>query len=245
MVSWKELKARVKQDFRFSGQELQGILVGVLVSGFVFSFRHWGGEQFELVEGLKNLVLMIIAAGLSFFGHIAPQKIYALSAGYQMEFKSWWAGIVVMLVLAFISAGNLTLILAGGATTSFMVRQRLGKFRYGYSQEEQAIIGLWGVLGSLIMAALFRIFDYFIPGVLFFEQGMMISLILAICSLLPIPWLEGLNIFFGARGIYFVAIIVVLVTALLLLWGGGIGLLVGIIGGLLAGGIAILYGSEV
>jgi len=135
--------------------------------------------------------------------------------------------------------------LAGAATVSFMVRHRLGQFRYGYSMEEQAIIGLWGVLGSLIMALLFRIFDFFIPGTLFFEKGLMISLVFAICSVLPIPKLEGLNIFFGARGMYYLAIVVVVISVLLLLFGGGLGLLLGIIIGLVAGGVALAYSSEV
>jgi hypothetical protein len=244
MVSFKELVVRTKQHFRFSKQELQGIAAGILITGFIFSFRYWGMEEFDLSHGLKNLFLTIIAAGIGFFGHIAPQKLYALSCGYRIEFKTWWAGILIALVLAFISLGNFTLVLAGGAAISFVVRQRLGEFRYGYSMEEQAIVGLWGVLGSLIIAALFRVFSLFLPEVLFFERGMMISLIFAICSVLPLPKLEGLSIFFGSRGIYFISVAVVLIVTLLLLLGGGWGLLLGIILGLIAGGIAILYGSE-
>ena len=245
MVSFKELKSRIKQHFRFSKQELTGIIIGILVTGFIFSFKHWGIEEFDLVYGLKNLFLITVAAAISFFGHISCQKLYALSAGYKVEFKTWWAGIIIALVLGFISIGNFTLVLAGGVGLSFMVRQRLGQFRYGYSVAEQAVTGLWGILGSLIFAALFRIGNYFLPEVLFFEQGLMISLIFAICSVLPIPGLDGLNIFFGSRGMYLVSVVIVLLSTLLLLWGGGWGLLLGIILGLIAGGIAILWGSEI
>lgn len=245
MVSFKELKSRIKKHFRFSKQELQGLIIGVLVTGFIFSFKHWGIEEFDLVYGLKSLFLTIIAAGISFFGHVMPQKIYALSSGYQAEFKTWWAGIVIALVLCFISIGNLTLVLAGGMVLSFMVRQRLGEFRYGYGTVEQAITGLWGILGSLIFAALFRIGTLLAENNLFFKNGLMISLIFAICSALPIPGLDGLNIFFGSREIYFIGVIVVILSTLLLLWGGGWGLLLGIILGLIAGGIAILWGSEI
>lgn len=244
MTSFKELTSRIKQHFRFSGQELPGILVGILVTGFIFSFKHWGAETFDFGYGLKNLFLTTIAAGISFLGHIAPQKIYALSCGYRAEFKTWWAGVLIALVLGFITLGNFTLVLAGGIMLSFMARQRLGEFRYGYSLTEQAVAGLWGVFGSLIFAALFRIGNYFLPEALFFERGLMISLIFAICSVLPIPKLEGLNIFFGSRGTYMVGVIIVVLTTLLLLWGGGWGLLLGIILGLIAGGIATLWGSE-
>ena len=245
MVSFKELKARWRQFFRFSKQELYGIIGGILITGFIFSFRLWGGETFDWAVGLRNFLLTTLAAAISFFGHISCQKLYALSAGYIAEFKTWWAGLLIALVLAFVSVGHLTLVLAGTVSLVFMVKQRLGQFRYGYSVEERAITGLWGILGSLIFAALFRIGNLFWPEAVFFERGLMISLIFAICSVLPLPWLEGLNIFFGSRGIYWVSVVVVLGATLLLLWGGVWGLVFGIVMGLVIGGIAILYGSEI
>ena len=245
MVSFKELVARIGKYFRFSQQELIGLIVGTLVVGFIFSFRNWGDGGFDLLLGLRNFSVVVLAAGLSLFGRVACQKIYALSIGYQMEFRTWWVGLGIMLVLVFLSAGYLTLVLAGGAWLAFMTRQRLGSFRYGHNYEEQAIVGLWGILGSLIMAGAFRVGDYFLPGVLFFEKGMMISVIFAICTVLPIPRMEGLSIFFGARGIYWLSLAIVLVGTMLLLFGGGLGLLIGIILGLLAAGIAILWGSEI
>lgn len=244
MVSWAELVSRLKQFFRFSHQELQGIIAGVLVTGFIFSFRSWGVGSFDWLYGLKNLFLAIIAAGISFFGHIGPQKFYGLSVGLKVEFKTWWLGMLIALVLCFASLGNLTVVLAGGAWISFMVRHRLGEFRYGYKHNEQAIIGMWGVFGSLISAALFRIGNYYLPEVLFFERGLMISLVFALCSVLPLPSLEGLAIFFGSRGIYYVTVVVAVVGALLLLWGGGWGLLIGIILGLIVGGYSWLAVSS-
>jgi hypothetical protein len=245
MVSFKELKARVKQHFRFSKPELQGLILAVLITGFIFSFKDWGMGEFNLVYGLKSLLITIFAAAISFLGHVGCQKLYALSLGYNAEFKVWWIGVIAALVIAFVSLGSFPLVLAGGVTLSFMVRQRLGEFRYGPGLAEQAVTGLWGVLGSLIFAALFRVGNYFLPEVMFFEKGLMISLIFAICSVLPLPKLDGLSIFFGLRGIYYISLVVVLVSTLLLLFGGGIGLLVFITFGLIAGGIAILYGSEV
>ncbi len=245
MVSSKELWSRWKKHFRFSRQELQGLILAVLITGFIFSFKDWGLEEFDLAYGLKSLLITIFAAAVSFLGHVGCQKLYALSSGYNAEFKVWWIGVVAALVIAFISLGSFPLVLAGGVTLSFMVRQRLGEFRYGHGLTEQAITGLWGVLGSLIFAALFRIGNYFLPEVMFFEKGLMISLIFAICSVLPLPKLGGLSIFFGSRGIYYISLVVVLASTLLLLFGGGTGLLVGIILGLVAGGVAILYGSEI
>lgn len=245
MVSFEELKARIRDFFRFSRQELQGLMVAILVAGFIFSFRYWGGEQFDLVMGMRNWFWVTLAAVIAFLGQVGAQKIYALSAGYEAEFKAWWAGILISLALCFVSLGHVTLILAGSYSLSMMVRQRLGQFRYGYSMAEQAIVGLWGILGSLIVACLFRLGSYFFPTILFFERGLMLSLILAICSVLPLPGLNGLNIFFGARGIYYISLVVVVAAALLLLLGGGWGLVLGIVLGLGAAVVAMLWGSEI
>src|SRR3989339_168465 len=236
MVSFKEQVARIKKEFNFNHNELSGLIIGMIVFGFIFSFKYWGTQKFDWIYGLKNLVLITLAAGISLFAHVAPQKIYALSLGYKVEFRTWWLGILISLVFAFATFGNLTLVLAGSASAVFMVRHRLGQFRYGFQIEEQALIAFWGVLGSLIMAMGFRIGNYFFSQTLFFERGMIICLIFAICSVLPIPRLEGLNIFFGSREIYGIAVVTVLITTLLLLLGGGWGLLLLIILGILIGG---------
>lgn len=219
--------------------------MGIAVTGFIFSFKHWGIERFDWLFGLENFFLTTLAAAIAYFGHIAPQKIYALSCGYQAEFKTWWLGLVIALVLCFISAGSLTLVLAGNVGLIFMVRLRLGQFRYCYRHEDQAVAGLWGILGSLIIAMIFQIFNLAFPENLFFEEGVIISLIYAICSVFPLPQLDGLNIFAGWKIYYTLAIIAVLISTLLLLFGGWPGLVIGITAGLIFGGITLLWRSEI
>lgn len=245
MVSFNELKDRIKNHFRFSKQELTGLLVAVLSVGFIFSFRNWGGDQFNLFSGLMNFLFTVIATSIAFFIPIAFQKIYALSVGYKAEFRTWWIGILIALVLCFVSVGYLTVVLIGGMTSSFVTKQRLGQFRYGTSTEEQGMIGFWSPLGSIISAGLFALFHHLLPKILFFEKGMMISLIFAICSILPIPRLEGLVIFFGSRGTYLMTILMVLAVTLLLILSGLLGTIIGIIIGLSIGSYFILIGSEV
>ena len=244
MANILELINRVKKDFRFSQQELVGLGVLVLVTGFIFSFKNWGADTFNLLIGLKNFLITTLAALVGFLAHVGPQKIYSLGEGYKAEFKIWWVGPIIALVLCFITAGNLTLILAGGMFMSFMVRQRLGEFRYGYNLEQQAVTAFWGIYGLIIVATLFRIGTSYFPQVLFFQKGLMICLILAICALLPIPGLNGLNLFFGSRMIYYFTIVLVVVVALLFWLGGTIGLWVAIIGQVIGDGYYLLAVSS-
>ena len=65
MVSFKEQVARIKKEFNFNHNELSGLIIGMIVFGFIFSFKYWGTQKFDWIYGLKNLVLITLAAGIS------------------------------------------------------------------------------------------------------------------------------------------------------------------------------------
>jgi hypothetical protein len=244
MVSKKELMSRIQDFFSFSKQEIIGLVVAVLAVGFIFSFRNWGEETFNLISGLKNFVLVLIIAAISFFFRLSCQKIYGLSQGQKAEYKVWWNGLAASLVIIFISLGRVPLVLAGGMISSLMVKQRLGEFRYGYSNWVMGVTAFWGILGNLIMAIIFAIGLYFFPGSFFFNKGIILNLIMAFCALLPFPQQDGLNLFFGSRILFYIAIGTVVIAGILLLTKTLVGLIIAIVIGL---GVAIFYsliGSE-
>ncbi|MBT4651567.1 hypothetical protein HOC13_03530 [Candidatus Woesearchaeota archaeon] len=229
MVEWKETKARLKEHLPLTKQEMSGLVVAILVTGFIFSFRSWGGDSFNLAIGLKNLILIILAAVVVFFAHILPQKWFALTQGYKIEFRTWWLGIAIALVLAFLTKGWLTIIIPGGIWASFMVRQRLGEFRYGFNYGDMGLAALWGILGNLIAAILFRLGNYIFPASVFFEKGLVMCLVFAVCSLIPLPQLDGIYLFYGMKGQYVGVALLVLLVILLLMVFGKIGLIMAII----------------
>lgn len=253
MVYWRELKSRIEDHFKFSRQENLGLIVAIVVTAFIFNFCGWGPSHsckvndFDPAFGLMNMFLVLIIVAVSFYFRIACQKIYALSTGYQAEFKVWWTGLIIAVVIAFITSKLIILIpliLIGGINAVFMVRQRLGEFRYGFSYMENGIIALWGVIGNIIMAIVFAVGAYVFPQSYFFSKGVMLNIIFAICALLPLPQLDGLNIFFGSRIMYVVAIFMVLLSTVLLLTKTDIGLIAVIVIGAIAGIIYLLRGSE-
>ena len=244
MANFPETVERVKDFYNFDKQEIFGLLAVTLIMGFIFSFRNWGEEQFNLIFGLKNLFLAIIVAGISLWFKISCQKVYGLTSGQSNVFKVWWNGIVIMLVIAFITRGWVPLALAGGAVSSFMVKQRLGEFRYGFSTWVMAISAAWAIWGSLILAILFAIGTYFFPQSFFFDIGLKMNLVLAFCSWLPLPQQDGLSLFFGSKGLWSLAIVAILMTSVLLLTKTTIGLITTIVVATLIGIGVILTGSE-
>lgn len=216
MVSSKEISARIKDFYRFSKPEVIGILASTFIFGIIFSFRDWGSRQFDLSLGLTNLFTIFLIVFVSLIFRLSCQKIYGLGQGYKPEFKVWWVGLLLSLIIAFASNGRLSIVLAGTVFATVLVKQRLGEFRYGFSYFNNAIIAFWGILGNLILATLFALGLYFDPESYFFYKGMVFNLIFAFCSLVPIPQLDGLAIFFGSRNLWFFgALIVVLATILL------------------------------
>ena len=243
MVNKQELLARIKEDLRFSKVELSTLLLAGLVTAFIFSFRDWGVDHFDPLMGLRNLLLLCIITAVSFAFRYFCQKAYGLASGNKVDFKVWWWGIVAMIFVGFVSMGRLPLVLIGGVSVGFMVRYRLGEFRYGHSWSANGFIALWGVLGNLIMAIAFTLGDYFFPSY-FFHKGIILNLIMAACSLIPLPQLDGLMIFYSNRFMYAISWLTVALAAVLLATGTKIGLVLAIIIGGVAGAIALLISSN-
>lgn len=244
MTSRREFNARIQDFFTFSRQEIVGITIAILIAGIIFSFRDWGKEELDFALGLRNFALVSVVAALSFFFRLSCQKLYALNEGYKAEFKLWPLGLIISLVIAFISLGRVPLILIGTMVNAFMVKQRLGEFRYGFSYWHNGIIAYWGVLGNLIMAGLCAVGVYFSPENYFFGKGLALNLIMAFTALIPLPQLDGLNIFYASRKLWLAAFLVTLFVTILLLSKTTIGLIIGWGFGLLYAAVYILIGSE-
>ena len=244
MVRFKELKARVADDFRFERREILTLLAAIFLTAFIFSFSDWGEDSFNAVAGLKNLFSTLIVVLISLSVWISFQKIYALSEGYKSNYKIWWPGLGISLLVAFISFGRFPLPLIGGTRTSFISRQRLGEFRYGFSNYDNAVICFFGIVANLLLAVLFSVGLHYFSQSYFFLKGLMFNLSMAFFSLLPLPRFNGLNIFFGSRLLYYVSISLILLFAVLLLSKTTIGLVISILVGLISTIIFLLTYPE-
>lgn len=244
MSSWKELRARIRDFFKFSRQELLTLLAAILVTGLIFSFRDWGREELDLVVGIQNFLLASFITAVSFLFRLSCQKLYAINEGYKAEFRLWPVGLIISAVVTFVSLGRIPLVLIGTMVNAFMVKQRLGEFRYGFSYWHNGIIAYWGVMGNLIMAGLCAMGAYFVPESYLFSKGIILNLIMAFTSLLPLPQLDGLNIFYAGRKLWVAGIIISLLVTVLLISKTGIGLIIAWLFGLLYAGIYLLIGSE-
>ena len=240
MVSWKEIKSRIEDFYKFSQQEIIGLIAATIVITIIYSMI----DNYRVVIDPFKVLLISVIAIISLFFRFSCQKIYGLSQGQKAEYKVWWIGLGISFVVALLSGGKVPLIFVGGAISTIMIKQRLGELRYGQSNMVMAITALWGILGNLILAILFAVASYISPQNYFFNQGMKLNLVMAFCALFPLPQLDGLSLFFGSRNLYYVAIATVLLAAVLLLTKTAFRLIAAIIIALAVGLFYILIGSE-
>ncbi len=222
MTSPQELNARLKDFFKFTKQEISGLVLAAVIVTFIFAFDD-GRESFDLFLWLWSFILVLVIVFVTFLVRISFQKFYAISEGYSAEFKVWLVGLIISLVIGIISGGKIPLVLIGGMVASFMVRHRLGEFRYGFSHMDNAMIGVMGIVGNVTLAILFAIGLRYFPQNFFFSKGLTLNIYMGILSLLPLPQLDGLNIFWGSRTLYYLTTFLMLLFAVLLLsktiWG--------------------------
>lgn len=240
MIINEEWSSRIRNFFRFSKEECVSLISAIIVAGFLFSLR-FPGEIFSFQRWLYYFLLALIIATISIITKISSQKIQALKHGYYVEFNVLWVALIISILVALFTRGYLPLLFLGAISTSFMVRQRIGEFRYGFSFEDNARLILDGVITCLRLATLFALGSFMFPSSFFFKTGIIFNLVLAICSIIPIPKLDGMSLLFGSHFLFAIALGSIVLYSILLLSSTKIGLVLAIAIGVINKIISLLW----
>ena len=197
-----ELWFRVRDFFRYTSREKGDIIIAVLVVAFVFGYND-GREEFVTSLWLINLLKVLFIVYLSIMVRVAFQKIVALSQGFTVEFRAWPTGLGISAIVALLSNGNLYVLLFGGLIFYHMTLLRIGKFRYGENASTRGMIAASGSFANLVLATIGMMFSAqlgILPG--FFEELAFINFWLMIFSLIPLPKMDGIHVFFMSRLVF-------------------------------------------
>ncbi|GIU69368.1 MAG: hypothetical protein KatS3mg002_0604 [Candidatus Woesearchaeota archaeon] len=216
----------VREHFNFSRSEISQLFWTSLAFGFALSFRKWGsGESVDFTVGILNLFFATIAVLLSLYIHVSLQKLVAIKLGYKATYSYWLNGVLFTIFLAFLSFGYVAFLLPGSVMIEHIPKLRLGKFRYGINLKDIARVALAGPLSHILIVL--------IVGPIFFMTGreenllslIIINLLLAIYSTLPIPKIDtpskmeggsdGLGLFYYSRTLFVLVFVTVVVFAAL------------------------------
>ncbi len=197
-----DLADKIKRYYKFTPSELKGLIIAILVTSFVISFKEWGvGSVFDFKAGLFNFFNAILIVALSFLVHLSAQRVWALATGYRHEFQMWGIGLGIALILAFVTNGRAWLIIPGGFIVHHLAGHRLGWFRYGINYWALGLIAFAGPLANILLAIVFKSLSGFVSNALI-QKVIIFNIMYAVFSMVPIPPLDGSKVYFGARMLY-------------------------------------------
>lgn len=188
---------RIRDYFRFSISEQRQLLVSAVLFGFILSFRRWGGTEFNAQTGINAWIFAFISILIVIFCSISMQKIFALKQGYRMHYSWWFPGILIGILISFLTFGTVPIIYPGATKFEHMKRLRLGRFRHGINNFDMAMASIAGVVTNALIGLICGMIYYGThnPYVLYF---MHINFIYAFFTLIPIPKFKGLKLVEGA-----------------------------------------------
>ena len=91
------------KKIRFEKEEIVSFAITAFILSFILSFKNWGTDTFDLGYGLGHLFLTIIIVVISLYTKLVIQKYTAHKVGFDATFKHWTLGLVLGLILAFLS----------------------------------------------------------------------------------------------------------------------------------------------
>jgi len=194
---------KVRHYFRFNASELRGMVITILIVGFIWGFND-GADEFIFRSWFAHMILSILIAAVAILIKESTHKLVGLSAGYRVEFQMWWYGLLVALAICFVTRGYVPILITGGLMFHHIAIHRLGFFRYGTNTLDLGMISMMGPIGNIIFATIIKNIDlYLIPLGPIADEIFKFNMIFAVVNLLPMPPLVGSNFFFRTRLGYF------------------------------------------
>jgi Zn-dependent protease len=214
---WTWFTYKTKKYANFSKKEKMQLFYSVLAAAFVFSFNKWGTTSFDLERGLANLFIAFVFMGIFLVGQFIVKKITAVDLGYDCEYEYSLPGILVMLVVAFLSYGYVPLILPGHLKLIQNDRKRIGGFRFALKHLDYSKVHLAGYLFNYLIIILILGPLYFATKSFFVMDLIKINIAVIFFSMLPVPKNDGLMQFFSSRNLYITSYVFVIVFSVLIL----------------------------
>ena len=210
-------------------KEIKTILIASLVLAFVFGFDD-NLLVFNLPFYLTNLIKFFILSFIALIIHNKVQKYYSNRVGATTEISLWASksklklgrytpkkqysfptGILMPILISFLSVGQLFF----AATTSLNVKvnpaYRMGRKFVKLTEFEYAKIAASAPIVHILIAIVVSFID-----VQLLQDFGLVNTMIALSTMLPLPGLLGITVFFSSKPLYIFSLTFILVAGLLL-----------------------------
>jgi len=174
-------------------REIRDLIISAMVLAFVFAYSGIG--NFEKLIFDFPIALLVISLG--FILHELGHRQIARRFKCYAEFRLWKQGLLLAVLIAFISSGNF--IFAAPGAVMIYPRADLWGRTASLSRRSAGLISIAGPIVNIILAVSFLILNLVYPLTVFgtnvFQYGALINTWLALFNLIPIPPLDGSKIF--------------------------------------------------
>ncbi|MEK6888398.1 MAG: site-2 protease family protein [Candidatus Aenigmatarchaeota archaeon] len=193
-------------------KEARDLIIAAVVLSAVFAYQGLNTNSF-----VANIPAAALGVALGFLLHELAHRFFARKYKCHAQFQLWPTGMMLAVVLAFVSNGSF-IFAAPGAV---MIHEAmdvwgnvtpLGKKRYG-------IVSLAGPAVNIVLAGIFFAAHLLNPLPIF-SFAMMVNVWLAVFNMLPIPPLDGSKVLAWDKRIW--AGVFIFLIAIFLLFGTGI-----------------------
>lgn len=214
------LEHLLKRYFSIDHNEKKNIMIttGVftIITFFFFAKIVLGTQKITSQAILKNLIATAFFSLLSILILISVSKVVAIQRGCKANYKMWLNGLLISLVISFLSAGFVPVLFPGIIEIKTIRRLRHGGVFYGENRGD-ILASLITPLGVLLIISLFMQILYESTQVQFFYYGMIIPALIVFFSMLPFNNNFGLFIFRLRKDIYFLLFIFSFFFAILMI----------------------------
>jgi Zn-dependent protease len=183
--------------FDFTEREVKDILISLFVLSLVFAYP-------EILFEPLFFVFSVLTVGIAFIGHELSHRFVARRLGFHSEYVMWKQGLLMALILAFVTNGSFIFAAPGAVVfASYFAFRRPGLNEIGR-------IGIAGTVFNITLLYIFAV-SYFLTGISILAFAGIINGWFAIFNLIPFGPLDGRKVMKWNMGIWITAFILAII----------------------------------
>lgn len=187
----------IHRYLEFKSKEWLDIGIMAFVMAFIFSFDNWGSEAFNFAIGFSNFSKYFIISFLVMLLYVIAVKAIGIFNGLRVTYEKYTVSILFSVFIAFLTFGKLPIFIPGVLKYESIYNLRVGKFRATMAKDwETCLTAGSGPVSMLILIIPLQII-FATTGVPFFKSFIIVALLTAAFSLIPLPVISTANPYEG------------------------------------------------